>query len=73
MAHLCVIISAILLAAFSAGLYCKSFTYRKSFLFVNCVDPKKDVGISTGDLYLKLGIIVSSAVLPATLTLMWGK
>lgn len=53
MAHTCVIVYAILLAAFSTGLYY--------------------IGISMGYLYLMMGVIVSSAVLPATLTLMWSK
>ncbi|KAF2853618.1 urea active transporter [Plenodomus tracheiphilus IPT5] len=30
------------------------------------------IGISMGYLYLLMGVIISSAVLPATLTLMWG-
>lgn len=37
------------------------------------VDPAKDIGISMGYLYLMMGVIISSAVLPATLTLMWSK
>ncbi|MCJ1412970.1 hypothetical protein MMC19_007071 [Ptychographa xylographoides] len=53
MAHTCVIAYAILLAAFSTGLYY--------------------IGISIGYLYLMMGVIISSAVLPATLTLMWSK
>lgn len=32
-----------------------------------------DIGISIGYLYLLMGVIISSAVLPATLTLMWKK
>jgi len=32
-----------------------------------------DIGISIGYLYLMMGVIISSAVLPATLTLMWSK
>ena len=32
-----------------------------------------DIGISIGYLYLMMGVIISSAVLPATLTLMWKK
>ena len=31
------------------------------------------IGISMGYLYLMMGVIISSAVLPATLTLMWSK
>ncbi|MCJ1312710.1 hypothetical protein MMC25_006386 [Agyrium rufum] len=31
------------------------------------------IGISIGYLYLMMGVIISSAVLPATLTLMWSK
>ena len=31
------------------------------------------IGISMGYLYLMMGVIISSAVLPATLTLMWNK
>ena len=31
-----------------------------------------DIGISMGYLYLMMGVIISSAVLPATLTLMWS-
>jgi Na+/proline symporter len=31
------------------------------------------IGISMGYLYLLMGVIISSAVLPATLTLMWSK
>ena len=53
MAHTFVVIYAILLAAFSTGMYY--------------------VGISMGYLYLMMGVIISSAVLPATLTLMWDK
>ena len=34
---------------------------------------RKDIGISIGYLYLMMGVIISSAVLPATLTLMWSK
>lgn len=32
-----------------------------------------DIGVSMGYLYLLMGVIISSAVLPATLTLMWKK
>ncbi|KAM0797807.1 urea active transporter [Usnea florida] len=53
MAHSFVVIYAILLAAFSTGLYY--------------------IGISMGYLYLMMGVIISSAVLPAVLTLMWKK
>ncbi|KAL9071401.1 MAG: hypothetical protein Q9161_004260 [Pseudevernia consocians] len=53
MAHSFVIIYAILLAAFSTGLYY--------------------IGISMGYLYLMMGVIISSAVLPAVLTLLWNK
>lgn len=53
MAHSFVVIYAILLAAFSTGLYY--------------------IGISMGYLYLMMGVIISSAVLPATMTLMWSK
>ncbi|KAL6713891.1 urea active transporter [Lecanora helva] len=53
MAHTMVVIYAILLAAFSTGLYY--------------------AGISMGYLYLMMGVIISSAVVPATLTLMWSK
>ena len=53
MAHICVVVYAILLAGFSTGLYY--------------------IGISMGYLYLMMGVIISSAVLPATLTLMWSK
>ncbi|MCJ1398376.1 hypothetical protein MMC11_001574 [Xylographa trunciseda] len=53
MAHTCVIVYAILLAAFSTGLYY--------------------IGISIGYLYLMMGVIISSAVLPAALTLLWSK
>ena len=31
-----------------------------------------DIGISMGYLYLMMGVIISSAVLPATLTLLWS-
>jgi Na+/proline symporter len=31
------------------------------------------IGISMGYLYLLMGVIISAAVLPATLTLMWSK
>jgi len=88
MAHSFVVIYAILLAAFSTGLYC---------MFLNAVkemhpDYCTDVGISMGYLYLMMvisplpplphsshiltqtqGVIIGSAVLPATLTLMWKK
>ncbi|MCJ1343625.1 hypothetical protein MMC31_001821, partial [Peltigera leucophlebia] len=57
MAHVCVVVYATLLAAFSTGLY--------SLL--------QDIGISMGYLYLMMGVIISSAVIPATLTLMWSK
>ena len=53
MAHTFVVIYAILLAAFSTGMFY--------------------IGISMGYLYLMMGVIISSAVLPATLTLMWDK
>jgi hypothetical protein len=52
MAHTCVIIYAILLAAFSTALHY--------------------IGISMGYLYLLMGVIISSAVLPASLTLLWS-
>ncbi|KAL8695106.1 MAG: hypothetical protein Q9218_000384 [Villophora microphyllina] len=52
MAHTCVVVYAILLAAFSTGLYY--------------------IGISIGYLYLMMGVIISSAVLPAALTLLWS-
>ncbi|KAL8735039.1 MAG: hypothetical protein Q9181_002977 [Wetmoreana brouardii] len=53
MAHTCVIVYAILLAAFSTALYY--------------------IGISMGYLYLMMGVIISSAVLPAALTLLWSQ
>ncbi|KAI4198994.1 MAG: hypothetical protein LQ350_004910 [Teloschistes chrysophthalmus] len=52
MAHTCVVVYAILLAAFSTGLYY--------------------IGISMGYLYLMMGVIISSAVLPAAVTLLWS-
>ncbi|KAL8774663.1 MAG: hypothetical protein Q9203_004035 [Teloschistes exilis] len=52
MAHTCVVVYAILLAAFSTGLYY--------------------IGISMGYLYLMMGVIISSAVLPAAMTLLWS-
>ncbi|KAL8948499.1 MAG: hypothetical protein Q9222_005318 [Ikaeria aurantiellina] len=52
MAHTSVVVYAILLAAFSTGLYY--------------------IGISMGYLYLMMGVIISSAVLPAALTLLWA-
>ncbi|KAL8658044.1 MAG: hypothetical protein Q9226_001333 [Calogaya cf. arnoldii] len=53
MAHVCVVVYAILLAAFSTALYY--------------------IGISMGYLYLMMGVIISSAVLPAALTLLWSQ
>ncbi|KAL8703482.1 MAG: hypothetical protein Q9201_003325 [Fulgogasparrea decipioides] len=53
MAHTCVVVYAILLAAFSTALYY--------------------IGISMGYLYLMMGVIISSAVLPAALTLLWSQ
>ncbi|KAL8750698.1 MAG: hypothetical protein Q9184_006334 [Pyrenodesmia sp. 2 TL-2023] len=53
MAHTCVVVYAILLAAFSTALYY--------------------IGISMGYLYLMMGVIISSAVLPAALTLWSGQ
>ncbi|KAL9600802.1 MAG: hypothetical protein Q9219_002940 [cf. Caloplaca sp. 3 TL-2023] len=52
MAHVCVVVYAILLAAFSTALYY--------------------IGISMGYLYLMTGVIISSAVLPTALTLLWS-
>ncbi|KAL8869165.1 MAG: hypothetical protein Q9174_004473 [Haloplaca sp. 1 TL-2023] len=53
MSHTCVVVYAILLAAFSTALYY--------------------IGISMGYLYLMMGVIISSAVLPAALTLLWSQ
>ncbi|KAL9581165.1 MAG: hypothetical protein Q9212_004062 [Teloschistes hypoglaucus] len=52
MAHTCVVVYAILLAAFSTALYY--------------------IGISMGYIYLMMGVIISSAVLPAAVTLLWS-
>jgi hypothetical protein len=51
--HAAVVGFAVIMAAFSTGLYY--------------------IGISMGYLYLLMGVIISSAVLPITLTLMWGR
>ncbi|KAI4921315.1 hypothetical protein J4E85_008660 [Alternaria conjuncta] len=53
MSHTMVVGFAVVMAAWSTGLYY--------------------IGISMGYLYLLMGVIISSAVLPATLTLMWSK
>ncbi|KAF1988543.1 urea active transporter [Aulographum hederae CBS 113979] len=53
MAHSCVCGFALIMAAFSTGLYY--------------------AGISMGYLYLMMGVIISSSVLPATLTLLWSR
>ncbi|OMP82552.1 putative urea active transporter 1, partial [Diplodia seriata] len=53
MSHCMVVGFAVVMAAFSTGLYY--------------------AGISMGYLYLLMGVIISSAVLPATLTLLWSK
>lgn len=52
-AHSCVIVFGMVMAAFSTALY--------------------HFGISMGYLYLLMGVIVSSAVLPASLALLWRK
>lgn len=51
--HMACVGYAIILAAFSTGLYY--------------------AGVGMGYLYLLMGVIISSAVLPATLTLLWDK
>ena len=51
MSHASCVIYAIIMAAFSTGLFY--------------------AGIGMGYIYLMMGCIISSAVLPATLTLMW--
>ena len=66
MAHSFVVIYAVLLAAFSTGLYCK---YLNKDVGVELT--RLDIGISMGYLYLMMGVIISSGVLPATLALMW--
>jgi Na+/proline symporter len=53
MSHVSVCVFALVMAAFSTGLYY--------------------IGISMGYLYLLMGVIISSAVLPAALTLLWTK
>lgn len=49
--HVTCVVYALVMAAFSTGLYY--------------------AGISLGFIYLMMGVIISAAVLPATLTLMW--
>jgi urea-proton symporter len=51
--HAAVCVYALIMAAFSTGLYY--------------------AGISMGYLYLMMGVIISSAVLPAALTLLWSR
>lgn len=53
MSHISCIIYAIIMAAFSTGLFY--------------------AGISMGYLYLMMGVIISGAVLPASLTLLWDR
>lgn len=53
MSHSCVVGFAIIMAAFSTGLYY--------------------AGISMGYLYLMMGVIISSAVIPTSLTLLWSQ
>lgn len=53
MSHTACVVYAIIMAAFSTGLYY--------------------AGISMGYLYLMMGVIISGAVLPASLTLLWDR
>lgn len=40
--------------------------------FISVAHTTTDIGISMGYLYLMMGVIISSAVLPAALTLLWS-
>ena len=72
MAHVCVVVYAILLAAFSTALYCESLGTTRT-LGIHATNVLSDIGISMGYLYLMMGVIISSAVLPAALTLLWSQ
>lgn len=72
MAHTCVVVYAVLLAGFSTGLYCE-FTLIYSVEYSSLTNSRTDIGISIGYLYLMMGVIISAAVLPTALTLLWSK
>ena len=73
MAHVCVVIYAVLLACFSTALYCMSYpSHSGSPRCKEILTIPIDIGISMGYLYLLMGVLISSAVLPATLSLMWS-
>lgn len=59
------------MAAFSTGLYYAGISMGKQYseLIMN----ETNHVLLKGFLYLMMGVIISSAVLPATLTLMWSK
>lgn len=85
--HMSVVVYAILLAAFSTGLYCESWECRQRDTCANSACRYRHLyGLYAAsyahenstlnnpiDLYLLMGVIISSAVLPATLSLMWSK
>jgi Na+/proline symporter len=85
--HMSVVVYAILLAAFSTGLYCEFWDHCRQDscanlasrywhlygLYVVSQPYEEDKLNHSADLYLLMGVIISSAVLPATLSLMWSK
>ncbi|KAF6237616.1 hypothetical protein HO173_004506 [Letharia columbiana] len=70
MAHSFVIVYAILLAAFSTGLYYIGISM--GYLYLMMVVDHFAIVVSKS-LTARQGVIISSAVLPAVLTLMWKK
>jgi hypothetical protein len=66
--HCMVVGFGITIAAFSTGLHYAGYYY----LTVQDSRANTEDRISMGFLYLFMGVIVSSAVLPACLTLLWG-
>jgi hypothetical protein len=77
MAHCCVVGFALIMAGFSVGLYYIGTWLGLLFSLFRDVHgmviTDMAIGISLGYLYLLMGVIVSSAVLPASLTLLWKR
>jgi Na+/proline symporter len=69
MAHCMVVAFGLAIAAFSTGLHYAGYCL---IMFISVASANQRDRISMGFLYLFMGVLVSSAVLPACLTLLWN-
>ena len=69
MSHAMVVGFGLFMASFSVGCKFSLFSHASSILIRGTVFY---AGISMGYLYVMMGVIISSAVIPATLTIMWA-